>query len=83
MITWSSISWMVRKKVITGYRRVIERVHVSDQKIKNFITMGVVVNELAKLRRKEKVVIWLVTVEFTKKEKLGFWVLHFEKMIVA
>ena len=56
--------------------------HICDQKVKNFISMGVVVDKLAKLWGEVKDMVRLVTVEVTHEGKLGLGILHFQEMIV-
>ena len=71
MITWSSLTWEVRQKGFRWYWWVIPLVHVSNHKIKNFVTAGLVVNKLTKLGRKTEDRVRLVAVEITKEDKLG------------
>ena len=82
MVTWRSLIWEVWEEMIRRYRRMVPGVHVSNNKIKNLVTIGVVVNKLAQLRREAEKLIRLVAVEVTQEEKPSLWKFHFHQVIV-
>ena len=78
MITGSSSTGSIWEKRIRWYRWVIPLVHVSDNKIKNLLTAGDVVDQLAKLGRKVENDIRLIAIEVTKEGKLSLGIFHLE-----
>ena len=78
MITGSSNTGTVWKKRIRWYRWVIPLMHVSDDKIKNLLTTGVVMDQLAKLGRELENNIRPIAIEVTKEDKLSLRIFHLE-----
>ena len=61
---------------------MVPGVHVSNDKIKNLVTIGVIMDKLAQLRRETEEMIRFVAVEVTQEEKASLWKLHLHQVIV-
>ena len=82
MVTGSSNIRVVRKEDGGGAGSMIHSVHVRDEKIKNFVSMGNIVYELTELGGEEEDVFRFVAVKVTQKEEPSIRMLHFEEVIV-
>ena len=83
MVTWSSICRLIWKERRNGHGGVVESMEICDDKVQDLATKGGIVDELAKLRRKEENVVWFVTVKIAHKEESCFRMLHFQEMEVG
>ena len=81
MVTRGSSYRVIRKQLVAGNRGMIEGVHVGNNEINSLISIGVVVDNLTKLRRQEKDVVWLVAIKVPKEQELGIIILGFEQVI--
>ena len=83
VVTRSSVCGLIWQERRNRYRGVVESVKISNDKVKNLVAIGGVVDKLAKLSREEENIVRFVTVKITHKEEPGFRMFYLQVMEVG